>query len=143
MTSPMPQAPDQKADGEKAFPWSTSTRMVDWTFISAPLQHKNINVEVQYDASSPRVEVDFKQIQQVLLNLVQNAIDASPEHSTIHVSTSIVMNDLSEQQNPFVLITVTDEGSGIPKDMWQHLFEPFRTTKASGTGLGLMLTKYI
>ncbi len=114
-------------------------------FISAPLQHKNITVNAQYESSLPRVEVDFKQIQQVLLNLIQNSIDASPEHSTIYVSTSIVTaeNTGAEQPPPYVQILVTDEGVGIPKDMWQHLFEPFHTTKATGTGLGLMLTKYI
>jgi signal transduction histidine kinase len=114
-------------------------------FISAPLQHKNIVVQTHYEPTSPRVEVDFKQIQQVLLNLIQNAIDASPEHSVIYIATSITDKNFSgeELQKPHVQITVADEGVGIPKDMWQHLFEPFRTTKAAGTGLGLMLTKYI
>jgi len=70
---------------------------------------------------------------QVFVNLLTNARDASPDHSTIRVS--------GNGDGYSAIIEVTDEGSGIPADQLDHIFEPFYTTKApnKGTGLGLSL----
>ncbi len=76
---------------------------------------------------------DDQRIQQVFVNLLSNARDASPEHTTITVQTS--MNEHT------VTLKVIDEGSGISPDQVEQIFEPFFTTKdvGKGTGLGLSL----
>ena len=87
--------------------------------------------------------VDQKQIQQVMLNILQNAVDASPENGAIAVATRSMESSDGGMAGPGVEITVQDSGSGIPPEMKAVLFEPFRTTKSGGTGLGLALSKYI
>ena len=69
----------------------------------------------------------------MLINLLSNARDASPDGGTIRVS--------SEQQGDSIELIVEDEGSGIPRAIMDRLFEPFFTTKdpGKGTGLGLAL----
>lgn len=78
-------------------------------------------------------EGDPQRLAQVLINLLSNARDASPQGGVIRISSEV-----AEQT---VYLTVEDEGSGIPKDIQDRLFEPFFTTKdpGEGTGLGLAL----
>ena len=80
-----------------------------------------------------RVDGDPQQLHQVLVNLLQNASDASDEEGTIWVD--------AKESNDSVILRVTDEGSGIPEELQDRLFEPFFTTKdpGQGTGLGLPL----
>ncbi|HTX18080.1 MAG TPA: ATP-binding protein [Bacteroidota bacterium] len=112
-------------------------------YISLPLQQKNISLSASYDEHAPDVLVDQKQIQQVVLNILQNAIDASPDNSAIVVSTEIRQPEGGDAEGALVEISVRDFGPGIPPEMKSVLFEPFRTTKSGGTGLGLALSKYI
>ena len=79
------------------------------------------------------VSGDPQRLAQVLINLLSNARDASPDGGTIRVS--------SEQQGDSIELIVEDEGSGIPRAIMDRLFEPFFTTKdpGKGTGLGLAL----
>ena len=112
-------------------------------FVSLPLQQRNIDVTTSFDPDVPDVMVDQKQIQQVILNILQNAVDASPENSKIVVSTRIAPSADAGRQRPDVEITVQDFGPGIPNEIKANLFEPFWTTKSGGTGLGLALSKYI
>jgi PAS domain S-box-containing protein len=76
---------------------------------------------------------DEQRLQQVFVNLIGNARDASPDNSTIRVT--------AEKEHHTVVINVIDEGSGIPEDQIEQIFEPFFTTKevGKGTGLGLSL----
>ncbi|WP_297798004.1 ATP-binding protein [uncultured Marinobacter sp.] len=76
---------------------------------------------------------DEQRLVQVFVNLLANARDASPEGGTIRIS--------GNRDGYSAIIEVTDEGSGIPRDQLDHIFEPFYTTKApnKGTGLGLSL----
>jgi two-component system, NtrC family, sensor histidine kinase AtoS len=112
-------------------------------FISLAIQQKNISLSTSFDESAPDVMVDQKQIQQVMLNILQNAIDASPENGAIAVTTKTMESFRGETTQSGVEIVVQDSGSGIPSEMKAVLFEPFRTTKSGGTGLGLALSKYI
>ena len=94
----------------------------------------------------PPVIADYGQLEQVILNLVLNARDATPAGGTITVSTSVISfnADDATQENvgragPFVRITVQDTGEGMSPETLQRLFDPFFTTKPVGKGTGLGL----
>ena len=94
-----------------------------------------------------RVRVDPVQIEQILMNLGANARDAMPQGGRVTIETSAVeLDDAYIQKKPaviapgrYVLVTVTDNGVGIPQAHLPHIFEPFYTTKPSGQGTGLGL----
>jgi signal transduction histidine kinase len=96
---------------------------------------KRIMVELDVSGDIPPVEHDPNQINQVLLNLLLNAIQAMDKPGTIRVSL--------ENDEDAVLITVADEGNGIPPENLPNIFRPFFTTKGDGTGLGLSLARRI
>jgi len=94
-----------------------------------------------------RVRIDPVQLEQVLMNLAANARDAMPQggHLTIETSDAHVDEEYVHgkpaviPKGHYALITVSDEGSGIPPEDLPHIFEPFYTTKPSGKGTGLGL----
>ena len=105
-----------------------------------PLKQKNISISRSFEANE-RINVDGKQITQVLLNLINNAIDSLDSGGRITVSTRAVE---SEKGMRSVHIVIKDNGSGIAPDIVQQIFEPFFSTKGSkGTGLGLSICKGI
>lgn len=119
-------------------------------FVKIALQQKNLKLETSFGDNLSCVLVDAKQIQQVVLNLIQNAIDASTPNGIIRVVTSMqtdlpeLFDKPGENRNASnVLITIRDHGAGISQEQIKHLFEPFRTSKPAGTGLGLALSKHI
>lgn len=90
------------------------------------------------------VRADRDQLTQVLVNLVQNAMDAASSHqaaAAAPASVEVEVRDLADQQA--VQIVVTDNGPGIPADARANVFEPYFTTKAHGTGLGLAIVHRI
>jgi PAS domain S-box-containing protein len=113
-------------------------------FIKISVQQKVVRFDAALADHLPPVCVDAKQIQQVLLNIVQNAIDASPEPVVIHLSTEL-HGSTAGNGMPFseVVISVRDHGPGLTSEQRQHLFEQFYTTKEGGTGLGLAISKQI
>lgn len=95
------------------------------------------DVEITLDLPDEAVVLPFdsNQIRQAVLNLVKNAVEASPEGSEVTVGL--------RQGDEHAILEVRDSGGGIDQDHLQHLFEPFFTTKKSGTGLGLAMTQQI
>jgi two-component system sensor kinase FixL len=85
----------------------------------------------------PSVEVDRVQIQQILLNLIRNAMEAMEGSQVRELSVGIVM------ENDAVLISVADTGSGVTPEIEAKLFQPFVTTKAEGMGIGLSVCRTI
>ena len=81
------------------------------------------------------------QIKQVFWNLYKNAIEAVGEHGSIKLSSIVKQNpsDTEHSNEPFIEITIEDDGSGIPDEVAGNIFEPFFTTKTEGTGLGLFI----
>jgi two-component system sensor histidine kinase HydH len=86
---------------------------------------------------APTLELyaDDVQLEQLLVNLLLNASQAAPDGGTIELTA------VSDHED--ILITVRDEGPGIPEDIRQQIFEPFYTTKSRGTGLGLPICRRI
>ncbi len=99
------------------------------------LLEKNIKVKMDLDESLPNIKSDFNQMKQVLLNLFQNAIDATPSGGMIHI--------LTECDEANIFVRFIDTGSGIEADNPDVIFEPFFTTKITGVGLGLANVKKI
>ena len=89
----------------------------------------------QYDADPFVIHVDAAQLEQVLRNLFQNAIQAMSAKGTITLN--------AHRTEEFDVITVTDTGPGIPTDLGRQVFEPLFTTRPRGTGLGLTICRQI
>ncbi len=118
---------------------------------------ESINVIEKFPESLPKLQFDRSKIEQVLVNLISNAIDASPREATLEISASMgsvgrVIPDkgLRKLKQPrrgdeVVIIEVRDYGQGIPEDKIGKIFDPFFTTKPTGvgTGLGLSVSKTI
>ena len=97
-----------------------------------------IDVQVQLDPRADQVFVDRIQIQQVLVNLIRNAIDAMVDSSVRSLAIR------TEPDRPgFVCVSIEDSGSGISEAVAQQLFQPFVTSKKSGMGIGLSICRTI
>jgi two-component system, NtrC family, sensor kinase len=92
-----------------------------------------IQVQPQLDPDLPPVVCDAAQIEQVILALVMNALDAMPQGGNLWIVTSF------SHEPEHVRIVVRDDGSGIPPEILPRIFEPFLTTKETGRGVGLGL----
>lgn len=108
---------------------------------------KHLNIEFEPMEELPTVSADPLQIQQVLINLIMNASDASPRGGLILLRTSVTT--LKEHTTfggniippgQFVCLTIADEGPGIDSDVVERVFDPFFTTKEKGRGTGLGLS---
>jgi signal transduction histidine kinase len=98
------------------------------------LELSKIDLNVSVAQSLPDMEGDFNQLQQCIINLIFNAIDAMPGGGTLNLSAE------SDPSKAFVIITVKDTGTGISEKDLPHIFEPFFTTKKNGYGVGLGLS---
>jgi two-component system NtrC family sensor kinase len=107
------------------------------SFLDQEALYRGIHVDLDLGDSLPIIESDRGQLQQIFLNLVNNAIDAIGKDGKVIIKTR--QRDQSSLQ-----IDVMDNGKGISQDIISHIFEPFFTTKDSGekkgTGLGLFIT---
>jgi len=93
---------------------------------------ENIRAEIQVDALVPEVLGDFNQIQQCVINLIFNAIDAMDKGGTLWLGC--------RAREDVVELYVRDNGCGIAKENLFNIFDPFITTKEEGRGLGLGLS---
>ncbi len=100
------------------------------------LQINEVSVATEFQDNLPEVHLDGTQLQQVLLNLVKNAIDAmssvAPDARHVRLTTSF-------DGHSTVLLSVQDSGRGIPVEDRERMFDPFFTTKSSGMGMGLAI----
>lgn len=108
--------------------------------VRAMAQRQNISISSQL--SQPlRVNADQAEIEKVLLNIFVNACQAMPAGGELRVVGDVVGS--AESQRSFGRITVLDSGPGIPPDLIDRVFQPFFTTKRTGTGLGLAVSRDI
>ncbi len=108
---------------------------------------EDIALEMVLDESLWRVEADADQLSQVLINLCVNARDAMPHGGSLTISTSNcwagelgLAGHVHAEPGEYVMMTVTDTGTGMDAEVMQHMFEPFFTTKEAGRGTGLGLS---
>jgi len=102
---------------------------------------ENVRLEKNLDPDLPRVLADFDKIQQVMINIILNAIQAMPDGGNLTVTTSFVKNTkIGDSRKDAVRIDIQDTGIGIPKENLNKLFNPFFTTKEKGKGVGLGLS---
>ena len=98
------------------------------------LELSNIRLELSIDPTIPPVEGDYNQLQQCVINLIFNAIDAMPDGGTLTLSGGF------DSEKKRVTIQVKDSGTGIHEKDLPHIFDPFFTTKQEGYGVGLGLS---
>lgn len=98
-------------------------------------EERGIRVTLDLVGAIPSVALDKPQLEQVFFNLLKNALEAVKDGGSIDIDISSDDND--------VITTIRDNGLGMEPEQVAHLFEPYRTTKEHGTGLGLMITQRI
>jgi two-component system NtrC family sensor kinase len=107
------------------------------SFLDQEALYRGIHIDLDLAESIPIIESDRGQLQQIFLNLINNAIDAIGKDGKVIIKTS-------KRDEDTVQVDVIDNGKGIPQDIISHIFDPFFTTKDTGekrgTGLGLFIT---
>jgi two-component system NtrC family sensor kinase len=105
-------------------------------FLENEARYRNIDIQTDYALDLPMIASDLAQLQQVFLNILNNAIDAIGKDGEIHLKTRHLA------KNNEIGIEISDSGPGIPKEMLNKIFDPFFTTKevGKGTGLGLSIS---
>lgn len=94
-----------------------------------------VSIRVEIGDNLPQICVDVQQLKQVLLNLIQNSLNAVGENGIVSVRA------YSAARDKRLIIEVEDDGCGIPKECAYNIFKPFYTTREGGTGLGLFLSR--
>lgn len=103
------------------------------------LSQADVKTHLSIPEQLPKVLLDPRTFEQVVVNLISNALQAMPEGGTLSVSLEPAMADLGE----VLELKIADTGPGIPEDQIDRIFDPFFTTKKDGTGLGLAISRRI
>jgi C4-dicarboxylate-specific signal transduction histidine kinase len=109
-------------------------------FIQADLERNKVRVQTELKTNLPKVHADRVQVQQVLLNLLANAIDAL---KCIPEAARHLCIRATQDEQASVQVTVQDSGPGIDPAQMVHLFDAFFTTKPHGLGMGLAISRSI
>lgn len=109
------------------------------TLVANDVRERALRLVLESPAADAVVQADGEKLRQAFLNIVINALQATPAGGSVIISTDIVETDGTEQCQ----IRFHDSGAGIESEALVHVFEPFFTTKPDGTGLGLAITKKI
>jgi PAS domain S-box-containing protein len=99
------------------------------------LENRGLHIKSKLARQLPLTPIDSTQIQQVLVNLIKNAMQAMTKDGVLSIQTG--------EGSEAVWVSVADTGGGIPEEKLNRIFEPFYTTKKKGTGLGLMIVQRI
>jgi two-component system NtrC family sensor kinase len=101
---------------------------------------KGITVSFHSEQSLPLLEIDPHQMEQVFLNLFVNAVHAMPEGGTLALATALRKDGRKSGTSVKAVAELKDDGVGIPQEHLKNIFDPFFSTKESGTGLGLPIS---
>ena len=104
-------------------------------FLQNEIRDRNILVELELRSDLPLLEVDRNQLKQAFYNVIKNAFQAMKQDGLLRVRTDL--------EDTWLTISFADTGGGIGPDQMSKIFEPYFTTKASGTGLGLLIVRRI
>ncbi len=107
------------------------------TILGHKLRIKQINLEKRFDASPSVIQTRGSALSQVWTNLIDNAIDASPQGGKLEIATW--SEPQTEQLPERLAVSIIDHGTGIPPEVLPRIFEAFFTTKSQGSGTGLGL----
>lgn len=102
-------------------------------FLEKEILYRNLHLDMNLSENLPKIESDRGLLQQVFLNIANNAIDALKEGGTLAIATG-------KKDEDTLQVIMRDNGHGIPKEVLKHIFEPFFTTKEKGKGTGLGLS---
>lgn len=100
-------------------------------FVRYELEERGIRIVEELEKELPSVELDDKYFKQALMNIVKNAMSAMPEGGVLRVTTLL--------RDREVLVTIADDGVGIPEELIEKIFEPYFTTRDYGSGIGLTM----
>lgn len=104
-------------------------------FFAPEIEARDIVVEQELHSALPLLELDRNQMKQVFYNAIKNAFEAMKRHGTLRIRTDL---DASH-----VIVSFTDTGGGMSAESLSRVFEPYYTTKGSGSGLGLLIVRRI
>ena len=102
-------------------------------FLEKEILYRNLHLDMNLSENLPKIESDRGLLQQVFLNIANNAIDALKDGGTLAIATG-------KKDENTLQVVMRDNGHGIPKEVLKHIFEPFFTTKEKGKGTGLGLS---
>jgi len=130
-TKPMPFAPTTEAVAD----------LIDRALavFQDKLTRQGIEPRLELDPALSPIWVDAEQLEQALLEVISNAVDAMPKGGRLVIRGA--RDPVGDREHATLTLTVTDTGEGIPELALAHVTEPFFTTKADGTGLGLAIAK--
>ena len=109
-----------------------------FTLLKSDLKSKNITVNLHFPPGPVTFQADPNLLEQVLINLIKNAMDAVREEEKPQIDIYLQMLPSHK-----ITIQIIDNGSGIPEETMEHIFVPFYTTKREGSGIGLSLSRQI
>ena len=114
--------------------------------VSDRIQEKNTTIEKSFIEGNIVGQWDQHQLRQVFVNVIANAVDASPEGSVVRISTELMTSGVEgngQAGKLYARVVIADQGKGMDKATRDRIFEPFFSTKKRGTGLGLAIVKQI
>jgi two-component system, sporulation sensor kinase E len=104
-------------------------------FFTPEIQDRDIVVEQELRADLPLLQLDREQMKQAFYNVIKNSLEAMRRHGTLRIRTDL--------DNTYVIVSFVDTGGGMSAENLSRVFEPYFTTKPSGTGLGLLIVRRI
>jgi nitrogen fixation/metabolism regulation signal transduction histidine kinase len=107
------------------------------------IEEGNIQLDLQVLPKTLKILIDKEQIEQVLINLIKNAIQALAENDDEGKEKHLKIKAWKNQESPGAFLSITDNGPGIEEEALKKIFIPFFTTKKHGSGIGLSLSKQI
>jgi len=104
-------------------------------FFTPEIQDRDIVVEQELRADLPLLQLDREQMKQAFYNVIKNSLEAMKRHGTLHIRTDL--------DDTYVMVSFADTGGGMSAENLSRAFEPYFTTKPSGSGLGLLIVRRI
>jgi signal transduction histidine kinase len=101
------------------------------------LNRKGVAIDIRVSPPGLQLNADEKLIEQTLINLLKNSIFALEKKSDPVIQIS------ARQSDKQILLEISDNGKGIPKEIWESIFTPFFTTRKGGSGIGLSLARQV